>query len=238
MSTEAIELVPVMIDEVKELEQEIAPVVRQASAITVRTKEERFEAMDFLKNIKGAQKRVADFFLPIKNAAHIAWKRTTEGEAKLLDPLKSAESTIKGKILSYDQEEERARLAEQRRLQALADEAARKERERLEKEAAKLKTPELREARLEAAAAIIAPTVMISAPEKPKGESTRKVWKARLIDKKALIVAAAGGNDLAGSFLAYDEKAANKFASTIKGAVSVPGVGWFEESILAVGGRQ
>ena len=151
-----------------------------------------------------------------------------------LAALKDAEGRGKAGVQRWDDEQERKRVEEQRRLQAEADERARKEREKLAREAAKLKTPELREARLEEAASIVAPVVMIAEPEKPKGESTRQRWKMKLTDKAALIAAAASGNDLAASLLTYDESAGNRIAPTIKNITTIPGVAIYAMSELAV----
>jgi hypothetical protein len=60
-------------------------------------------------------------------------------------PMDQARRQIKSNILAWEQAEREKAEAEQRRLQALADEQARKERERLEKQAAKIKTAERRE---------------------------------------------------------------------------------------------
>lgn len=221
-----------------ELKREIQPVCERAQAITIRTPDDRTAATDFLRAIKGAKDRVNTIFGPMVDAAHKAWKKATETRGSLLTPLDTAERTVKQTILAYDQEQERLRLQEQRRLQAIADEEARKERERLEKQAAKLKTPEKREERLEQAAAVVAPVVTIPDAEKPKGEATRKVWKAKLIDINALILAASQGNDVARSFLAFDQSAANRLAAATKGAVQTPGVEYYPEVSLAVrGGR-
>lgn len=220
--------------ELSTLEREIAPVLQRANTITVRSADDRTDAMEFLRAVKAANKRASEFFGPIVDAAHKAWKQTTASRASILDPLEAAEKRVKATVSGYDQEQERIRQEEQRRLQAIADEEARRERERLEKQAAKLKTPEKREAKLEEAAAVIAPVVQIAEPEKQKGESTRQRWKMKLTDKAALIAAAAGGNDLAASLLVYDEAAGNRIATTIKNTTTIPGVATYPVSELAV----
>jgi hypothetical protein len=219
------------------IQREIAPVLEDARSVLVRNQEERTGALEFAKRVKAAQKRVADFFEPLKTSAHKTWKAITSREAELLDPLKSAEQTVKRKVLDYDSEQERLRLAEQRRLQAEADERARKEQERLERQAEKVKTPERREALLEQAAMVVAPVVEVAQPEKVKGESTRRTWKAVLTDKTALLRAAAEGNDLAASLLNFDQTAANRLAVSTKGAITVAGVSWIQEATLAIGAR-
>jgi hypothetical protein len=120
-------------------------------------------------------------------------------------------------------------------LQALADAQAETERKRALAAAAKLKTPELREARLEAAQEIVAPVVQVApAVAKAAGESSRVTWKAELLDMSKLIAAAAGGNQAAASLLAFDGVAANGFARGTKGAVFVPGLRVYSETGMSL----
>lgn len=219
-----------------ELRADITPITERSQTLMVSTAAERTVAVDFLKDIKSMQKRVTEFFSPMKDAVHKAWKAVTEKESTMLSPLKDVESVVKQRVLVFDDTEERVRLDKQRKLQADADENARKEKERLEREAAKLKTPELREQRMAQAAAVTAPVVIVATiTVKQKGESTRKTWKARLVDKNALVKSATS-SDLAMSILIFDQAAANKLAISTKGAVAVPGVEWYEETSLAIGG--
>jgi hypothetical protein len=218
------------------LRKEVAPVLQRAQAIAVRSPADREDARNFVLAVKKAQDQVHASFDAMVDKTHKAWKESLAVRASFLDPLESAEKTVKRLILNYDADQERIRLDEQRRLQAIADETARKERERLEKEAAKLKTPELREARLEQAALIVAPVVTISEPEKPKGESAPKRWKARLLDKMALIQAAANGSEIAIGCLTFDQPAANTFAKSSR-IITVPGIEWYSESSLSMRGE-
>jgi hypothetical protein len=121
-----------MNESVDTIKAETLPVVARASAIVVKTPEQYTEASDFLKAVKGAQKRVADFFGPMKSKAHDAWKVITTTEAATLKPLQDAEAQVKRVLVTYQAEQEAIRQAEQRKLQAAADEAARKEREKSE----------------------------------------------------------------------------------------------------------
>jgi len=215
-------------DQVKVIRADIAPVVARASAIVVKTPEQYTEASDFLKAVKGAQKRVTDFFGPMKSKAHEAWKAITTTEAATLKPLQDAEAQVKRVLITYQTEQEAIRQAEQRRLQAASDESARKERERLEKEAAKLKTPELREARLEQAAAVIAPVVTVAAVTPViAGQSVRKTWKARVVNAALL----------PREYTLPNQQALDAFAKATKGAIPLSGVEFYEESTLASSSR-
>lgn len=269
-----------MSTEIEILQQEIQPVLTRAGQIEIRTAHDRTDANGFLVAIKGAQKKAHETFDESVEAAHGSWKKALALRASFLDPLDKAEKIVKGLCRQWDDEQERNRAEEQRRLQAIADEAARKERQKAEQEAARQraiqeqKEREAAEARRKAdeadgaerkrllaeaeaaerkaaaaavkveakeeqAAAVIAPVVTVSGPEKQAGESTRKRWKAKLTSKEALIAAAASGSDLALSCLAFDQSAADRLATALKGGVNVPGIEWYTESILAVrGGKE
>lgn len=208
----------------EDIRKDVAPVVSAASELIVRTAENYTAASDFLKSIKAAQKKVTDFFAPIKSATHSAWKKTTAGEATLLTPLTDAESTVKRKMIDYANAEEALRIAEQKRLQAEADEVARRERERLEKAAARLKTPEKAAEKMEAAAMIVAPVVEVaSARPVVAGQSIRKVWRARVIDAELI----------PRQWMTVNEKALEAFVRATGGSVPVAGVEWYQESVMS-----
>lgn len=216
-----------MVTDTEQIEQEVAPVVQEANEIAVSSPESYQRAIDFLRSVKAAQKKVTEFFGPMKKSAHDNWKKTVAAENSVLGPLTDAESAVKRKASSYQQEEERKRIAEQRRLQAEADERARKERERLEKQAAKLKTPELKEERLAEAESVAAPVIAL-APTVPKtsGVATRTTWKARVVDVAAV----------PREWMTVNEKALDAFARSTKGSVAVAGVEFYSEQSLAIGG--
>lgn len=216
----------VMRDE--DVRAEVAPVVAQAGKIAIVTAQDYSGAADFLKAVKAAQKRMVDHFAGMKAAAHAAWKAITAKEADMLKPLTDAEGVVKGRMVAWQTEQERIRQAEQRRLQAEADEKARREREALEARAAKLKTPEKAEALREQAAAIVAPVVTVAtAAPVIKGQSIRKTWRAVVVDAAKV----------PREWLIVNDQALQAFARSTKGAVPVAGVEFKEEIGLASSSR-
>jgi len=222
---------------VEDLRAEVAPVVARAGALVVASPDQYRDAAEFLRAIKSAQKRVEDWFANPVRRAHEAWRALTTRKAETLAPLTEAERAVKAKMLAYSQEQERIRAAEQARLQAEADERARVERERAERAASKLKTPELREQRMAEAEAISAPVVTVAStvPE-VKGQSYRKAWKANVTDQKTAIAAIMSWPDW-GLYIELKSAELNRFAARTKGAVSVPGVEWYEDTTLASASR-
>ena len=117
---------------VEVLRAEVAPVVARAQALTIRTPAEYAVAGEGLKEIKGAQKRVKDFFAPMKAANLEATRRTNEACASVLNPLEEAEAIWKQKQTAYTIEQERIRKAEEDRINRENAERDRREREKIE----------------------------------------------------------------------------------------------------------
>lgn len=258
-----------------QIKAEIVPVVEQAVAIVIKNNEQYQGAAVFLKTIKASQKKVADFFAPIKAAARAAWMKTTEGEAEILKPLDDAEKLLKNKMLDYQREQERIRQAELARLQAIEAERVRKEREKEEaaaklqrekEEAARAEQARLerlaQQARSEAAraraqaaaeearkaaeaaaakaeareekAATVQAQPQYVAPSAPvvKGQSIKKIWKARVVDGKAAVGALMQFPDWA-SYVEIDCGQLVKLAQRTAGTVQVAGVEFYQEDGLS-----
>jgi len=135
--------------------------------------------------------------------------------------------------LTFQREQEAIRRKEEARLQAIEDARAEKERQRLLKEARKLKTTELKEQRQIEAEEIMANVVIVETNvPKVKGQSIKKVWKTKILDKKAFLAAALKDENLL-SFIEIDISKLNKLASSTKGTMKYDGIQFYEESILS-----
>jgi hypothetical protein len=219
------------------VKQEAGKIMLWANGLAVNNQEEYKLAYDGIKGIKTVRSKWIAYWGPMKTKAHATWKEICGKEKEGTDILDKAELIAKKTAETWRLEAERKAEAEQRRLQAEADERARRERERLEKKAENLKTPEKKTAVLEQAAAVEAPVITITAPVEVEGVSVRKIWKARLVDMDKLIAAATPGS-VAASFLEYSERAANSFARSTNGAVSVAGIEWYEDRTSSVRGEK
>ena len=125
-----------------ELKQEVEPIVSWARSLEIANQEDFEAAGQQLMGIKGMAKRIADFFQPMKKAADEAKKKILDQERSMSAPLAEAEALAKSKILAYQRQEQERAEAERRRLQAIADEEARKAREKAEQEAARQRAAE------------------------------------------------------------------------------------------------
>lgn len=124
--------------ETEPVEEKALTIVDQAKAVKVIDSATYTAAGSLWKAIGDMIKEVKDTFDPICDAAHKAHKQAVEKRSKYLDPLASAQKSVKQLMSAYDAEQERVRQAEQRRLEEIArkEEAERRlvELERLEAE--------------------------------------------------------------------------------------------------------
>jgi hypothetical protein len=157
----------------------------------------------------------------IINGLHGLHRRCTAARAMFVDPMKVSRKTLKDKIMAWQDREAEKAAAEQRRLQAIADEKARREREALEKRAAEAKKPETVEKYQEAAAAVVAPVVTVEAP-RASGIKIAKVWKVVRMDAATFLKALATRPDLHGF---VEIKTTNlERAKAANPAMEVPGI--------------
>lgn len=113
-----------------------------------------------------------------------------------VEPMERDRRTIKNKVIAWQEAERRKAEEIQRKAQAEADAKAAREQAALLKKAESVKSPEKQEAYREAAAAVIAPTIHVSAPK--SGLRTQTVWKVKSVNAKAFFAAAANRQDLQG----------------------------------------
>ena len=127
---------------------------------------------------------------------HGLHRRWTGLVNEFVTPMDTARRQIKDNILKWETAEREKAEAEQRRLQAIADETARRERERLEKLAEQRKTPEVKEAYLEQAAQVQAPVIRVAAPV--VNIRRQKRWVVKAVDESAFFAAAGQDKNLRG----------------------------------------
>ena len=132
MSAQA-QIIP--INEEVALEQETLTLYEQATALTICDQATYAAAGEVGKSLKALKSKITDYFAPMKKAAHEAHKAITKKESDELAPVEEAMEVVRKTMNIYIQEQDRIRKEAERKAQAEAEEVARKERERLEKQA-------------------------------------------------------------------------------------------------------
>lgn len=207
---------------------------QQARAIQIRDAASLDHAAELLRSVKALGKEIVDFFAPLKKKAHDAHKALTTAEAEKLAPLTSAERVIKGRLAAYEEEQERARVAEERRLQ---EEAKRREEDARLAEAAALESAGAREeAASILAEPIVAPVVQLARPASPKGISYRERRFAVVTDLPTLVAAVAAGTVPIQALLPNQAFLDNQ-ARALGTALVFPGVSVGTEKIVSASAR-
>jgi hypothetical protein len=217
---------------------------QQAGALVIQNPEQYGHEAERLKGIKAFQKRVAEFFDPLKRKASEAHKALCDAERKALAPVVEDEAAIKRALIAFDQEQERIRRAEENRLR---EEARLREEQRRLEEAAALEREAtatgdaemMEEAQALIAAPVEAPVVHLErAMPKVAGIVTREVWKGEVVDVAKLVQAAAANPQWV-NLLVPNNTAVQQLARALKGAMNVPGIRVYAESQIAAGnGRE
>jgi len=225
------------VEQQETLEKEIAPVVKTAADLVIKTPEQSMVAQEILRDIKRRQKKIQEFFAGMKTAAHAAWKKICDTEGGYLAPLAEAEMTIKRKVITYTNEEERKRQEEVRAAEAKRQEEERKRKEEIERQAKKAeengKTEKAQALREKAEETMIPPVFVPPPPPRAEGMALRKVWVADCVDLKALCGAIAEGKASVG-LVTPNQPGINAFAKAVKDTMPIAGLKFYERTDMAV----
>lgn len=179
------------------LAEKAAEAIALASEMDVRDKDTADRASVAANAIAGISNEIGDALAGCVSKAHLYHKAWTALRKVFLDPLDSARGGLRARIKSWKAVEELRAEQLRRKLQAEADAKARKDREELERRAAKVKTEAKREELREMAAQIEAPVISVEAP-KVAGFRASKKWAVVSIDQRAFIEGAAKDKSLIG----------------------------------------
>jgi colicin import membrane protein len=208
--------------EVKELTDEATKLVALAGSYKVATPEQYNAAGEELKRIKGARTRLEALRMTMTKPLDAAKKAIMDFFRAPADQLDRAENTLKRAMIGFQQEQERIRLEQQR----LADEAARKEREALERRAQKAEASgkvEKAEMLQTQAASVVAPVIQRETP-KVAGVTTRKVPKFEIVDPTLV----------PREYCTPDEKKIRAVVNALRTDATIPGVRvWMEDQLAA-----
>jgi len=126
----------------------------------------------------------------IVDGLHSLHRRFTGPRSQILNSLRASKKIAKGKGGDWQDQKNREAAKESARLQAIEDEKKRKEKARLLKEAAALKTPEKKQERLEQAEAVVSRTIVVQAPK--VGPKMQRRWRATVVNPALFLAACIG----------------------------------------------
>jgi hypothetical protein len=200
--------------------------ITRAKTVRVTTDTELSTADELRGALKDLEREILDHYDPLAQKAHEAHRAITKARAEKVTPVQDALKALDSAILSYQAEQERKRLEEEKRLQELARQKAEDEQLAAAAEIELEEGTEAAEAYLEAPTP--APVVHL-APATPKLSSAtvRQNWKFRVVDPKRV----------PRQYLKVDEEAIGKVVRALKDRTVIPGVEVYPENALAAARR-
>lgn len=174
---------PTIIDQqTAQLSAELLPVIQDGALIRVIDERTYIAAGEFGMRLKAAEKKVIDFFKPLKDAAHKLHKTICDRETTALQPIRTTILAIDASARTWRRAEEQKWQVEEARLREEARQAeeARRLSEALALDAAG--HTQAADVVLEQAAAVPTPVIVLaSSTPVIAGQSFVKVWKWRPI---------------------------------------------------------
>jgi len=202
------------------LKTENSMIVTEAESIVIKSDADNAAAAEFLTIIKGAAKKVVEFFSDSKRKAAEAHKAICANEKAMLSPLENAETIVKRKIGTWIDAQTRLRIeaerkaaAEAAKLQAQAEKAMKKGNEEKAEE-------------LHVQAAMTAASVDY-VPQKTEGVHSVKVWKWKVVDE----------SKIPREYLVPNEKVLNAVAKSSGGVMKIPGIEFYPETSIVARAR-
>lgn len=117
------------------LEAKCLTLYEQATALTICDQASYAAAGEVGKALKALEKEITDYFEPLRVAAKANYDTVLDKKKTELAPVQEAMDIVRKTMNVYIQEQERIRKEAERKARIAAEEEARKERERLEKQA-------------------------------------------------------------------------------------------------------
>ena len=215
----------------KKLGKEVSVIEQNADNTIVATDEDYAAAAELTAEIKRMQKKVTDYWEPMRKSTYTAYQDVMAHKKEMLDPLEAAEKTLKKKMGAYTLEKERQRKAAEEEMRRLAqqevdkklDEAAEAEKN------GDSNAYEMAMAEAEVMDVVSATGGITSQAPKAKGVSQSKTWKITKIDS-AVVPVNFSGMELR----PVDEKLVLQLIKASKGKIQIPGVTYEEDVVISV----
>lgn len=212
------------------LDSEASAIELKAQRMTVANDNDYLAAAEMLKQIKATQKKVTEYWYPLRVAAKAAYDRVLSRKKDMIDPLKSAEDILKGKMAQYSDEKERRRKAQEAAMRKLAEEELKK---KLDEAASAEAAGDSEAAQSAMAEAEVMEDVSVSGSvnstePKVKGVSKSKTWKIVGVDASRVPV------EINGMVIRpVDEKAILRIIKASNGTIRIPGVVYEETTQIS-----
>ena len=107
-------------EEESKLDRQVSLIEQQASDVVVASEEDFVLAGELTKQVKEMQKKVTDYWEPMRKSTYEAYSAVNQHKKEMLDPLASAEKILKRKMGDYTIEQERRRREQEEAMRKAA----------------------------------------------------------------------------------------------------------------------
>lgn len=220
-----------------ELETEAIAVRGQMEAVKITDQQTYDTAVEMLTTASNWLKNAREFFKGMKDPAYAAWKKICSNENLVCDPTETGIKQIKSEIVRWDAEQERERLAEQRRLEEVARKQAEDERlaEAIQMEAQGASQEVIAEV-MEAPVVVREIVVAERTYEKSAAVIYRDNWGGSCDDLFKLVQFVAKNKQHL-NLLSANGPALNQLAKALKENMQIPGCRAVNSRVIANSGR-
>lgn len=218
---QTVEIKPIDISIIKEVEKDTQLIIKEAQAIVIKTQDDYSLAGELRRKIKGKIKDLDEKRKSITAPLDLAKKNIMALFNPILDMLNKGIENLDRGLIAYDEEQQ----CKARETQAKAEEEARKARERAEAKARELETQgktERAAAYQEKADSIVAPVITAATP-KISGQGFRTIWEAEVVDFGLL----------PDSYKLPNQSMLDKHANNTQGKVPIAGVVFKSRKIVS-----
>ena len=108
-------------EEESKLDRQVSLIEQQASDVVVASEEDFVLAGELTKQVKEMQKKVTDYWEPMRKSTYEAYSAVNQHKKEMLDPLASAEKILKRKMGDYTIEQERRRREQEEAMRKAAE---------------------------------------------------------------------------------------------------------------------
>ncbi len=213
------------------LNKEASLLEQKVQSVVVASDADYAAAGDLTKNVKRMQKKVEEYWEPMRLSTKKAYDDVLAHKKEMLDPLKAAEKILKGKMGTYSMEKEQKRRAQEEAMRKLAQQEMDR---KLEEAAAAEAVGDTAGAAMAMAEAEVMEGVSIGGSiqeQAPKadGVSQSKTWKIVGIDSQKVPVNFEGVE-----LRPVDERVVMRLIKESKGTVQIPGIQYEEAVSISV----
>ena len=220
-------------EENETIDREVSLIERRAEGVPVMNDVEFASAGSLLKEIKQMQKKVKEYWEPLRAKAKAAYDDVLSRKKEMLDPLESAEKMLKAKMGAYSDEKNRKARMQEEAMRLLA----RQEMERKLEEAATAEAEgdvvgaEFALAEAEVMEGVASNSIVQVKAPRADGVSRSKTWEIVEVDS-SIVPVNFGGEEIR----PVDLKAVMRIIKASKGTVQIPGIKYEEKTTISVRG--